>query len=110
MRLLKRHHNTETKKKLKSERNLRRTVSTHGVAIWFWIFFYQAKYGNLINTMNTKYAIRNDKFTKDVTKVVDTMANYKIDNARKPQPKKNNYKKDQNKCDDKKALLSEIGI
>lgn len=62
----------------------------------------QAKYGNLINTMNTEYAMGNGKFPKNVTKAVDIMANYKFDNARKPQPKKDHYKKKHNKKEEKK--------
>ena len=65
----------------------------------------QAKYGNLINTMNTEYAMGNDKFPKDVTKAVDIMANYKFDNAKKPYPKKEDNKKHGHKNKKKKEKM-----
>ena len=62
----------------------------------------QAKYGGLINHMQTQYAMGNNQYPKNVSKAVDIMSNYKFDNSKKPYHKKDDKKQQPKKEEDKK--------
>ena len=42
----------------------------------------QAKFGNLVNNMQTQYAMGNNQYPKNISKAVDIMSNYKVNNAK----------------------------